>query len=245
MDADDRPGLHPWSIASPEHFDRLARGVLRAARTAAQELRREPPDPDRRAWALGNLAGQTQAMLGPDMPDHPPAGAAAQEAFVRTALALAMHVRAHSWAEADLGPADLRGQADIPHPGERRTADVFDVLGRLMLPRSSPEGWTTTLVSDLARGDETLETAVKLGKYVLRPTFLAHTDDTTRLIGEALHNISVRLLYELANDLLRLYEGVEPFDPTASLDEPRCTGTRVLPPGAPSQADTASLGPSG
>ncbi|MER6564385.1 hypothetical protein ABT300_43080, partial [Streptomyces sp. NPDC001027] len=111
-------------------------------------------------------------MLGPDIPDRPPLGTAAQEGFVRTSFALALHLRAHSWAEADLGAAGVRGQDDVPHPGERLAADAFDVLGRLMLPHASPEGWTATLITDLARDDERLEAAVKLGKYVLHPTFL-------------------------------------------------------------------------
>lgn len=207
MDADDRIGPRQWTTMSPEHFDWLARAVLRAARDAARELRREPPDSDRRTWALGKLAGQIQAMLGPDLPDHPPAGAAAQEEFVRAALALAVHVRAHSWAMADLGPLGVLGQADVPHPGESRAADPFDVLGRLMLPHSSPEGWTATLVTDLARGDGTLEAVVKVGKYILHPTFLALTDDATRVVGEALHNLNVRRLNELTRSL-RNYAGV-------------------------------------
>jgi hypothetical protein len=211
MDADDRTG---WTTTSPEHFDWLARAVLRAARDAAQELQREPPDPDRRTWALGKLAGQIQAMLGPDLPDHPPAGVAAQEEFVRTALALAVHVRAHSWARADLGPLGVLGQADIPHPGERQAADAFDVLGRLMLPHSSPEGWTATLVTDLARGDEKLEAVVKLGKYVLHPTFLALVDDATRVVGEALHSINVTRLHDLTR-LLRHYSDPRPPHPAA------------------------------
>ncbi|MER7686594.1 hypothetical protein [Streptomyces sp. NPDC097610] len=215
MNADDRTGPRQWSTTSPKDLDRLALGVLRAARDAAREPRRDPPDPAQQTWALGRPAGQTQAMLGPGLPDHPPLGAAAQEGFVRTALALAVHVRAHSWAEADLGAAGVRGQADAPHPEERRTADAFDVLGRLMLPHSSPEGWTATLVTDLACGDKTLEAAVKVGKYILHPTFLALTDDATRVLGEALHNRSVRDLHELT-DLLRHYAGAaEPSDPAA------------------------------
>ncbi|MFJ2833543.1 hypothetical protein ACIPC1_39385 [Streptomyces sp. NPDC087263] len=214
MDADDRTGPRQWTTTSPEHFDWLARAVLRAARDAARELRRESPDPDRRTWALGKLAGQIQAMLGPDLPDHPPAGAAAQEEFVRTALALAVQVRAHSWAMADLGPLGVLGQADVPHPGERQAADAFDVLGRLMLPDSSSEGWTATLVTDLARGDEKLEAVVKLGKYVLHPTFLALADDVTGVTGEALHSINVTRLYDLTR-LLRHYSDPRPPHPAA------------------------------
>ena len=214
MDADDRTGPRQWTTTSPEHFDRLARAVLRAARDAARELRQEPPDQDRRTWALGKLAGQTQAMLGPDLPDHPPAGAAAQEEFVRTALALAVHVRAHSWAMADLGPLGVLGQVDVPHPGERQAADAFDVLGRLMLPHSSADGWTATLVTDLARGDEKLVAVVKLGKYVLHPTFLALADDATRVTGEALHSINVTRLYDLMR-LLRHYSDPRPPHPAA------------------------------
>ena len=205
MDADDRAGM------SPEHLDRLAGGVLRAARAAASELRRDPPDQGRRMWALGILAGQTQAMLGPDLPDHPPVGAAEQEGFVRTALALAVHVRAHSWAEKDLGVAGVLGRNDVPHPGERGTADAFDVLNRLMLPNASREGWTATLISDLARGDEILEAAVKLGKYILHPTFLALTDDATRLIGEALHSLNVQRLQELTRSLRHYAEAGPPL----------------------------------
>ncbi|WP_158708913.1 hypothetical protein [Streptomyces sp. NRRL S-920] len=105
-------------------------------------------------------------MLGPDLPRHPPVGTAAREGFVRSALALALHVRAHSWAEKDLGPVGVPGREDVPHPGERGAAEAFDALGRLLLPNASPEGWAATLVTDLARGDETLETAVKVGKYI-------------------------------------------------------------------------------
>ncbi|MGW3645625.1 hypothetical protein [Streptomyces sp. NPDC000878] len=213
MGSEDGTGPPQWATTSPEHLDRPARGVLMAAREAARELRRDPPDPERRTWALGMLAGQTQAMLGPGLPDHPPVGVAAQEGFVRTALALAVHVRAHSWAKADLGAAGVPGQPDVPHPGELRSAGTFDVLGRLLLPNSSPEGWTATLVTDLARGDQRLETAVKLGKYVLHPTFLALTDDTTRIIGEALHNIHVRRLRELATSLRHYAGAAAPLPP--------------------------------
>jgi len=201
MDADDCTRLLKWSSPSAEHFDQLALGVLRAARTAAQELQRDPPDPDRRMWAIGRLAGQVQAMLGPDLPDYPPLGEAAQEGFIRTALALAIHVRAHSWADNDLAAPDVRQQDDEPHPVEQRTADAFDALGRLMLPHSSPEGWTATLVTDFARSDKKLELAVRIGKYILHPTFLTLVDDTTRELGEALHNINVDRFHELASAL--------------------------------------------
>ncbi|MFJ9908931.1 hypothetical protein ACIRVK_39880 [Streptomyces sp. NPDC101152] len=150
----------------------------------------------------------------PDLPDHPPAGAAAQEDFVRSALTLAVHLRARSWAKADLGITGVPGQQDVPHPGERDTADAFDVLGRLMLPHASTEGWTATFVTDLARGDKTLETAIKLGKYILHPTFLALTDDTTRIIGTALHNINVSQLHKLTN-ALQHYATAEPPHPAA------------------------------
>jgi hypothetical protein len=222
VDVDDsrRPGQ--WSTTSPDDLDRLALGVLRAARVAARELRREPPDQNRRTWALGMLAGQTQAMLGPDLPDRPPVEATAQERFVRTALALAMHARAHSWSAADLGAAGVAGQDDVPHPGEDRTADAFDALGRLILPHASPEGWTATLVTDLARGDKTLERAVKLGKYILHPTFLAVTDDATRVVGEALHQLNVDHLRKLTH-MLRHYAvaaGPSLPVPTSAVDVP-------------------------
>ncbi|MGW1507070.1 hypothetical protein ACWCQW_53355 [Streptomyces mirabilis] len=63
------------------------------------------------------------------------------------------------------------------------------------------ESWTATLVTDLARGDAMLEAAVKLGKYVLHPPFLALADDATRVIGEALHGLNVRRLKELTQAL--------------------------------------------
>lgn len=216
MNSDDRTGPPLWSTTSPEHLDRLARGVLRAAVDAFRELRQDPPEPDRRASALGLLARRTQEMLAPGLlPDHPPVGAEAQEGFVRTALALAVHVRAHSWAKADLGAVGAPGRDDVPHAGELWSADTFDVFGRLLLPNASSAGWTAALVTDVVRGDQELEAAVKLGKYVLHPTFLALADDTTRVIGEAVHNINVDRLRELAQ-LLRHHAGAaEPPDLTA------------------------------
>ncbi|MEN1890285.1 hypothetical protein [Streptomyces mirabilis] len=199
MDADDRTGPREWSTTSPEHVDQLARGVLGAARDAARELRRDPPDPTRRTWTLGVLAGRRRQCWAPTCRTARRFGVAAQEEFVRTSLALAVHVRAHRWAEVDLGAAGVLGKDDVPHLGERGTADAFDVLGRLMLPHSSPEGWTATLVTDLARGDTTLEAAVKLG--ILHPTLLALADDATRVIGEGRHGLNVRRLKELTQAL--------------------------------------------
>ncbi|WP_174479413.1 hypothetical protein [Streptomyces hokutonensis] len=109
-----------------------------------------------------------------------------------------MHALAHRWTEADLG---LAGQAEVPHLGERQTAGAFDVLGRLMLPYASPEGWTAAVFTDLARGDEAWEAAVKLGKYILHPTFLALADDATRVVGEAVHHIHVDRLQALADSV--------------------------------------------
>ncbi|MGQ4385190.1 hypothetical protein [Streptomyces sp. SAS_270] len=220
MDAEDLPEPRQWSTTSPEELDRLACGVLSAARDAARELRREPADAARRAWALGMLAGQTQAMLGPDLPDHPPVGIAAQEGFVHTALALAVHIRARSWSERDLGAASVPGQDAVPHPGEAGAADAFDVLGRLMLPHTSPEGWSATLVTDLARGNQRLEAAVKLGKYVLHPTFVALTDDVTRLIGEALHNLNVDRLQGLTRSLRHYASAAGPSHPADPVPAP-------------------------
>lgn len=161
-------------------------------------------------------------MLGPDEPCPPPTGVAEQEEFVRTALTLAVHVRARSWAQADLG---VKSPSDVPHPGEQQAADALDVLGRLMLPHASPEGWTATLVTDWARGSETLEAAVKLGKYILHPTFLTFVDDLTRMLGKAMHKSNVDRLHKLA-DQLRACVGdlAEPLaipveDPLAALLE--------------------------
>ncbi|MEV7390501.1 hypothetical protein [Streptomyces sp. NPDC091215] len=194
MSVDDCMEPLQWA-ASPQQFDRLALEVLRAARSAAQELRRNPPNPEQRAWALGVLAGQRQALLGPA-----PMGAATPDEFVRSSLQLAVHLRAHSWTPDDLARAGLTGKPEadgLPPAGERRTADAFDVLGRLMLPHASPEGWTATLITDLAKGDKTLEAAVKLGKYILHPTFLSLADDMTRMLGEAVHNRAISRLRKL------------------------------------------------
>ncbi|WP_369263515.1 hypothetical protein [Streptomyces sp. R35] len=215
MSADDQTGPSQWGAASLEHFEQLARGVLRAAREAERELRRTSPDPEQPTWALAVLAGQAQAMLGHDGPAHPPVGAAAQEEFVCTSVKLAVDALSHRWAEADLGLAGVAGQADAPHLGERETADAFDVLGRLMLPNSTPEGWTAAVLTDLARGDETWEAVVKVGKYILHPTFLAFADDATRVVGEAVHNLNVRHLRARAH-LLRDHMGAsKPCRPAA------------------------------
>ena len=216
MNTDNPTGPSQWAATSLEHFDQLARGVLRAARDAARELRRRSPDQERLTWALGVLAGQTQAMLGLDRPAHPPVGAAAQREFVCSSLQLAVHALAHRWTEADLG---LAGQAEVPHLGERQAADAFDVLGRLMLPHASSEGWAATICTDLARGDEKWEVAVKLGKYVLHPTFLALADDATRVVGEAVHNINVDRLQELADSVRNFAGAAGPFLPAAGPEQ--------------------------
>ncbi|MFJ9900940.1 hypothetical protein ACIQPR_47270 [Streptomyces sp. NPDC091280] len=221
MDADDQRGASQWAAASVEHFDQLARGVLHAAREAARELRCCPPDLERRTWALGVLAGQAQAMLGPDQPVHPPVGAAAQREFVCTSLQLAVHALAHRWTEGDLG---LAGQAEVPHLGERQTADAFDVLGRLMLPHASPEGWAATICTDLTHGQEKWEAMVKLSKYILHPTFLTLADDATRVIGEAVHNINMNRLRELADSVRNFAGAAEPShratEPTSAVAGP-------------------------
>ncbi|MEV7346273.1 hypothetical protein [Streptomyces sp. NPDC093544] len=231
MNSDDPTGPNQWAATSLEHFDQLARGVLRAARDAARELRRRSPDQERLAWALGVLAGQTQAMLGLDRPAHPPVGAAAQREFVCSSLQLAVHALAHRWTEADLG---LAGQAEVPHLGERRTADAFDVLGRLMLPHASPEGWAATICTELARGDETWEAVVKLGKYILHPTFLTLADDATRVVGEAVHHINVDRLQELADSVRNFAGAAEPShpatDPTPAVEVPEPEPNPANPP---------------
>lgn len=198
MNIDTASGSRQWSD-TPEHFDQLARGVLKAARDAARELQPDPPDPNRVSWALGVLAGQTRAMLGTSMPDCPPVGIATQKEFVRTTLKLAIHVRAHSWARTDFTAIGAPDEDNEPHLGERQMSDAFDVLGRLMLPASAPEAWTATLVTECARGDKTLEAAVKLGKYLLHPTFLTLADDATRVLGEAVHRLNVNRMHELAH----------------------------------------------
>ncbi|MEX1659165.1 hypothetical protein ABZ960_39425 [Streptomyces pseudovenezuelae] len=38
--------------------------------------------------------------------------------------------------------------------GECQTDDAFFVVGRLLLPHFSPDGWTAALVTDLSCGDK-------------------------------------------------------------------------------------------
>ncbi|EDY55684.1 MULTISPECIES: hypothetical protein [Streptomyces] len=231
MNTDDPTGPNQWAATSLEHFDQLARGVLRAARDATRELRRRSPDQQRLTWALGVLAGQTHAMLDLDRPAHPPVGAAAQRKFVCSSLQLAVHALAHRWTKADLG---LAGQAEVPHLGERQAADAFDVLGRLMLPHASSEGWAATICTDLARGDEKWEVAVKLGKYILHPTFLTLADDATRVVGKAVHNISVDRLQELADSVRNFAGAAEPShpatEPTTAFEGPAPEPNPTNPP---------------
>ncbi|MFI6567411.1 hypothetical protein [Streptomyces sp. NPDC050534] len=225
MNADDQTGPSQWAATSLEHFDQLARGVLRAARDAARELKRTPADEDRKAWALGVLAGQTQAMLGDGQPVQPPAEAAAQKAFVCTSLKLAVHALAHRWSEADLA---LAGQADVAHLEERQMADAFDALGRLVLPHASPEGWTATICTELARGDKEWEAVVKLGKYILHPTLLGLADDLTRTVGQAVHNINVHELQQLGDSVRDFTVAAEPAhhatEPAPAIEEPTSEG---------------------
>ncbi|WP_158778736.1 hypothetical protein [Streptomyces cellulosae] len=94
-------------------------------------------------------------------------------------------------------------------------ANAFDAAGRMMLPHASPEGWAATVATDLARGDKTLETAVKVGKYILHPTPLALADDATRIVGEALHDLNVRRLQELAHSLRCYASATGPSHPVA------------------------------
>jgi hypothetical protein len=124
MGADDRTGSGPWAATSPQHLDQTARRLRTAAWGARLELRRDPPDPALRASALDLPARQVQAMLGPDLPDRPPVGTAAQEEYVRTALALAVHVRACRWAKGDLGALSVPGRDGIPHAGEHWMANA-------------------------------------------------------------------------------------------------------------------------
>ncbi|MCT9089907.1 hypothetical protein N4G70_13645 [Streptomyces sp. ASQP_92] len=196
-----------------------------------------------------------RAPLGP----VGPVGLAAEEELVRNSLKLALHVRAHSWAAADLGPLGVRGRSDVQqldvrhlgerpsgaqhsgdqysgvqHSGEVQMADAIDVLGRLMLPNAAPAGWAATLVTDLARGDKTLEAGVKLGKYAFHPTFLALADDASRIVGEAVHHIHVHRLHELV-DVVRDCVGIAQHPaPEVELTSAADLATKGLEPPAPS-----------
>ncbi|MFG3280343.1 hypothetical protein [Streptomyces sp. NPDC048111] len=226
-----------WAATSLDHFDQLARGTLRAARDAARVLRNASDD-QHRAWALGVLAGRIQAMLGPEHRVTPPVGRAAEGEFVRTSVQLAVHALAHRWTEADLG---LAGKAELPHLGERQAADAFDVLGRLMLPHSSPESWTATVLADLACGDETWEAVVKVGKYVLHPTFLGLADDLTRMAGEAVHQRNVLRLSVLADSVRRFTADPGHMSPPSG-SEPT---SRLRHPGRPARIERRRKGRTG
>jgi hypothetical protein len=65
MDTHHRMGPRKWATTSPEHLDRLALGLLRVARDAARELRRNAPGLARQTWALGKLAGRNSGDAGP------------------------------------------------------------------------------------------------------------------------------------------------------------------------------------
>ncbi|MFD0068911.1 hypothetical protein [Streptomyces sp. NPDC127574] len=216
MDADDSRGLPPWSTTSPEQLHRVAREMFSAAVIARRELGRTPSDPNRRALAFDRLARETQAVLGPVLPDCQAIGTADQMAFVRAAIQFAGHVISHKWTEADLGGPSIPGREEEAHDGERGTAAVFDVAGRLQLPHASAEGWAAAIATDAARGDRSLEAAVKVAKYVLHPTPLALADDATRVLGEGVHGMNVRRLQELALTLRDHATATEPSRPSAA-----------------------------
>ncbi|MEW2045132.1 hypothetical protein [Streptomyces sp. NPDC005476] len=112
-------------------------------------------------------------------------------------------------------------------------ANALDATGRMMLPHASPEGWAATVATDLARGDNSLETAVKVGKYILHPTPLALADDATRILGEALHNLNVRRLPELTNSLRGYASGTAPSHPVMPAEHDRPSVGRPKRPERP------------
>lgn len=248
MGADDRKRVSPWAATSGKELDRLALQVLRAAREAERELRCRPPDEARRMWAMGKLAGQIQAMLGPELPGQPPTDVARQEGLVRTALALAVHIRSHHWAATDLGLIPVSDRTDPRHLGERQAAEAFDIVGRLTLPYASPEGWAATLATEAARGDKGLEAAVTLAKYALHPTFLGVMDDLTRELGAALHSLNISRLHRLTEELRESvgigtpgsFDGITTTESPGDIATPKTTGVNRRPP-RPGRPDAQGL----
>ncbi|MEU2065005.1 hypothetical protein [Streptomyces sp. NPDC013455] len=173
--------------------------LLRAARKAAAILRTQCPA-EERAEKVSKVVSQAAKLLG--LPPGPvPGDAASQEKLVKAAGELAVLLRAYNWADSDITVTALDDDIVRPHIGERGAADGFDALGKLILPEASPEGWASELVTSSAKGNPTLEAAVKFGKYLLHPTPLLVLDDFTKIVGQAVHSLNVIRLDTCVSDL--------------------------------------------
>lgn len=176
-----------------------ALSLLRTAREAARLL----DDPQRkpvREQKVRELRVTTAKLLGLPFASVP-LDAARQKKLVTHAGELAVLLRAYNWGEQDLALEDVQKAVGPEHVGERGAADGFDALGKLVLPTASPEGWAGELAARAAEGNEYLERAVKLGKYLLHPTPLLILDDLTKIVGQAVHSLNVRKLTACVNDL--------------------------------------------
>ncbi|WP_329414096.1 hypothetical protein OG802_25805 [Streptomyces sp. NBC_00704] len=178
--------------------------VLRTARVAARLLDRRP-NPDESGHA--ELDDQVHdlwtavAELLPGLPDPGPLDTAHQQELIRCAGELAVLLRAYNWGDEELTPEAVDEVVRTENAGETGAADGFDALGKLILPHASPQGWAAELVTRAAEGNETLERAVKLGKYLLHPTALLILDDVTEIIGQAVYSLHVKKLIDCVNDL--------------------------------------------
>ncbi|QTE03126.1 hypothetical protein [Streptomyces cyanogenus] len=179
--------------------ERRAYGLLRAARKAAAVLHAQCSEHER-AEKVREVSWQAAELLGLQ-PGPVPGDAASQEKLVKAAGELAVLLRAYNWADSDIAVTDLDGAVVVPHVGERAAADGFDALGKLILPEASPEGWASELVTSAAKGNATLEAAVKFGKYLLHPTPLLVLDGFTEIVGQAVHDLNVRRLDACVGDL--------------------------------------------
>ncbi|MFI1507331.1 hypothetical protein [Streptomyces sp. NPDC020597] len=173
--------------------------LLRTAREAARLL----DDPQRNAARerkVWELQRATAELLGLPLASVP-LDTVQQKKLVTHAGELAVLLRAYNWGEQDLALAAVQNAVGRENVGERGAADGFDALGKLVLPTASPEGWAGELAARAAEGNEYLERAVKLGKYLLHPTPLLILDDLTEIVGQAVHSLNVRKLTGCVNDL--------------------------------------------
>ncbi|MFF2363897.1 hypothetical protein ACFVU0_14470 [Streptomyces sp. NPDC058122] len=176
---------------------RLAYDMLRAARHAAAPYPQES--------ALADVQEHTAAMLGLPYPVALPASG--RKELIKAAGELAVLLRAYDWAAHETNDVDRTYDAvartyavgdirvaEVEHVGERRMAEGFDALGKLILPNASAEGWASELITRAVEGEKRLESAVKVGKYLLHAGPLLVLDDVTKMLGEAEHAWNLRRL---------------------------------------------------
>ncbi|WP_327318145.1 hypothetical protein [Streptomyces sp. NBC_01235] len=179
--------------------------LLRTARDAAGLLDdpRKSDELERKVSELWAAAAGLLPELAElaELPGPVSLDTAHQRDLIGSAGELAVLLRAYNWADEDLTPGAVQRAVATENVGERGAADGFDALGKLVLPTASAEGWAAELTTRAAEGNETLERAVKLGKYFLHPTPLLILDDLTKIVGQAVHSLNVEKLLTCVNDL--------------------------------------------